>query len=40
MFYCKGDNKLYLSKFLLETLEYDPENFAIEAVKYRTSLYE
>ena len=40
LFYCKGDDKLFMSKSLLELLDFDPEQMALEMVKYRTSLHE
>lgn len=35
-----ASNKVVLSKALLELLEIDPEEFAIESIKYRAPIYE
>lgn len=40
MYCCKTENKVFLSKSFLELLEYNPEDLAIEFIKYRTSLHE
>jgi hypothetical protein len=41
MFVCRfNNNKMLISKSLLEALEYDVEEFALETLRFRTPIYE
>ncbi len=41
MFVCRSTaNKLVISKSLLNLLEYNPEDMAIEIIKYKAPLFE
>jgi hypothetical protein len=39
MFVVRTSSKFILSKSFIELLEYNPEEYCIESVKYRSSLY-